>query len=151
MAAMTAIEKCISQSGLFNPNKYVDFSIVSRARPALFGLSMYQMLSDSKVTLNTHIDISSEFASNMRLFEATGVGTCLLTEKQANLKDIFEPNTEVVTYSCPQEAVENANYLLVNADQRNQIAEAGQQRTIKNHTFDQRAIEIDQMIRKWSR
>ena len=109
------------------------------------------MLSDSKITLNTHIDISSEFASNMRLFEATGVGTCLLTERQENLKDIFEPDAEVVTYSCPEEAVEKANYLLTNADERKQIAEAGQQRTIKNHTFEQRAGQIDQMIRKWSR
>ena len=150
MTAISAIENRINKSGLFNPNKYIDFSIVSKALSALFGLRMYQMLFDSKITLNTHIDISSEFASNMRLFEATGVGTCLLTERQANLKDIFEPDTEVATYSCPQEAVEKANYLLANADERKQIAEAGQQRTIKNHTFEQRAGQIDQMIRKWS-
>ena len=58
------------------PAPSVDESIARRARPSLFGLEMFQQLHDSRVALNTHIDISPVNASNMRLFEATGVGTC---------------------------------------------------------------------------
>ena len=43
---------------------------VPSARPPLFGLEMFRRLRDSRIALNTHIDISSASASNMRLFEA---------------------------------------------------------------------------------
>jgi len=42
----------------------------------VFGLKMFQVLADSKVTLNMHANQYVR-AGNMRLWEATGVGTCL--------------------------------------------------------------------------
>lgn len=126
----------------------VDPVIIKSAYPPLFGLSMFQHLHDSKVTFNNHIDISSRVASNMRLFEATGVGTCLITDWKDNLHDLFEPDREVVTYRSPQECVEKVKWLLEHPQEREAIAQAGQTRTLKDHTFDQRAIEIDYIIRR---
>lgn len=126
----------------------VDPVIIKSAYPPLFGLSMFQNLHDSKVTFNNHIDISSRTASNMRLFEATGVGTCLITDWKDNLHDLFEPDREVVTYRSPQECVEKVKWLLEHPQERKAIAQAGQTRTLKDHTFDQRAIEIDYIIRR---
>ena len=60
-------------------------ALAARSHPPLFGLDMFQGLRDSQVTLNTHIDISPRSASNMRLFEATGAGSCLLTDRKENL------------------------------------------------------------------
>ncbi|AFY72034.1 hypothetical protein Pse7367_3811 (plasmid) [Thalassoporum mexicanum PCC 7367] len=128
--------------------QYVDPTIVARAAPAVFGLAMYQTLADSKMALNNHIDISKSYASNMRLYEATGVGTCLLTDGQDNLADIFEPDREVVTYTSAAEAIEKVNYLLDHEPERQQIAIAGQQRTLNCHTFDHRARYLDQLIKK---
>jgi spore maturation protein CgeB len=128
------------------PSCYVDDEVASRAEPPLFGLAMYRKLHESKMTLNTHIDISTRWASNMRLYEATGVGTCLLTERQKNLGEIFEPDTEVVTYGSPEEAVEKARYLLERDGEREKIARAGQRRTLKDHTYDRRARELDAII-----
>jgi spore maturation protein CgeB len=48
----------------------VDGRIRRRSRPAIYGLEMYAQLRRSRVTLNTHIDLSSTHASNMRLYEA---------------------------------------------------------------------------------
>ncbi|PNW30956.1 UNVERIFIED_CONTAM: hypothetical protein BEN50_20150 [Euhalothece sp. KZN 001] len=129
-----------------NLSRYVDSAIASRANPPVFGLAMYQTLYNSKVTLNNHIDIASQYASNMRLYEATGVGTCLLTDAQQNLKEIFESDQEVVTYSHPEEAVEKVNYLLKTPDERDKIAKAGQARTLRDHTFAHRAEYIEQLI-----
>src|ERR1043166_4762805 len=64
----------------------------------LFGLEMYQVLFDSLITFNSHGDNSPKKAANMRLYEATGVGTCLLTDWKENLNEFFEPDVEVVTY-----------------------------------------------------
>ncbi|TRT56206.1 MAG: glycosyltransferase family 1 protein [Microcystis aeruginosa Ma_QC_C_20070703_M131] len=129
-------------------SQVVDPVILKSAYPPLFGLSMFQHLHDSKVTFNNHIDISSRAASNMRLFEATGVGTCLVTDWKDNLHDLFEPDREVVTYRSPQECVEKVKWLLEHPQEREAIAQAGQARTLKYHTFDQRAIEIDYIIRR---
>lgn len=126
----------------------VDERIAARARPPLFGLEMFQRLHDSRVALNTHIDISPTSASNMRLFEATGVGTCLLTDWKANLPDMFEPDAEVVAYRDAAECVEKVKYLLGHEAERRRIADAGQRRTLRDHTFDARAAQIDAIIRE---
>jgi hypothetical protein len=125
----------------------VDERITRRARPPLFGLSMFRQLRDSRVTLNTHIDISPASASNMRLFEATGVGACLLTDWKANLPELFEPDAEVLSYRGPEECVEKVRYILDHEDARRAVAAAGQRRTLREHTFARRASRIDEIIR----
>lgn len=128
-------------------SRYTDERLARRTHPPLFGLAMFQQLHDSKVALNTHIDISPASASNMRLFEATGVGACLLTDWKENLPQLFEPDAEVVAYRNAEECVEKVKYLLSHEDERRAIAAAGQRRTLRNHTFDDRAEQIDGIIR----
>jgi hypothetical protein len=126
----------------------VDERIARRAHAPLFGVAMFQQLRDSRVALNTHIDISPVSASNMRLFEATGVGTCLLTDWKENLPELFDPDAEVVAYRDAGECVEKVKYLLEHEEVRQSIADAGQRRTLHAHTFDLRAAQIDGIIRE---
>ena len=127
---------------------YVDATVAARSYLAFFGLSMYQKLYDSQVVLNNHAEISAQFASNMRLYEATGVGTCLLTDWKPNLRELFEPDVEVVTYRSADEAVEKVSYLLEHDDERRKIATAGQRKTLQNHTFEIRAQQLNSLIQK---
>ncbi len=122
--------------------------IARRAREPLYGVRMYQKLRDSRVVLNTHIDISTTSASNMRLFEVTGVGSCLLTDWKENIRDLFEPDSEVVTYRSAEECAEKVSYLLNHEQERRAIAEAGQRRTLRDHTIPQRAAQLDGIIRE---
>ena len=126
----------------------LDARILKVAKPPLFGLQMFQQLQRTRVSLNTHIDISATHASNMRLYEATGVGSCLLTDAKSNLRDLFEPEVEVVTYNNWEECVEKVNYLLAHESERESIAQAGQRRTLKEHSFDNRAAKLDLVIKK---
>ena len=128
----------------------LDPRIVRVAQPAVFGLEMFQQLQRSRVSLNTHIDISATHASNMRLYEATGVGSCLLTDAKGNLRELFEPDVEVVTYRNLEECVEKVNYLLDHEDERRAIATAGQRRTLRDHSFDNRAMNLDKLIRDFT-
>ena len=50
-----------------------------------WGLGMYRVLSSSLLTFNKHTDDPPGISGNMRLFEATGVGTALVTEYTENL------------------------------------------------------------------
>ena len=129
-------------------SRKVDSKISSVSKKALFGLSMYQKLYESKIALNTHIDISILYASNMRLFEATGVGTCLLTEWQPNLIELFDVDRDVVTYQNVEEAIEKIRYLQLNEKECLKIGLAGQKRALENHTFDIRAQQLDKIIRQ---
>ena len=83
----------------------------------------------------------------MRMFEATGVGTCLLTDAGTNINELFEVGKEVVVYSSVDEAGEKVRYLLDNEKERKDIARAGHQRTLKEHTFSNRCQLIDEVIR----
>lgn len=129
-----------------SPSSPVDLSVKLRSNPPLFGLKMFQQLHDSRVALNTHIDISPINASNMRLFEATGVGTCLLTDWKANLSELFELDLEVVAYRNAEECIEKVKYLLEHESERRIIAAAGQRRALRDHTFRHRAEQIDHLI-----
>lgn len=118
-----------------------------RCHGAVFGTQMFKLLRRSKVTFNIHTDARDGDVGNMRLFEATGVGACLLTDSGANMGDLFEADSEVVTYSSPDEAVEKARFLLANETVRKQIASAGQRRTLKDHTVLQRCERIHHLLR----
>ena len=64
------------------------------------------------------------------------------------MKDLFEEDKEVVTYSSIDEAVEKVTYLLNHPDEAEQIAKAGQARTLKDHTIMDRCKQIDEVIKK---
>lgn len=116
-------------------------------KPGVFGLKMYQLEYDSAVVLNIHADSSPEYASNMRLFEAAGVGACLLTDWRRNIGELFEPDREVVTYRSAEECVEKATWLLDHPRERAAIARAGQERVLREHTFAKRAVRLDGILR----
>ena len=78
----------------------------SAIRPPVFGLTMFQVLRDSRATLNVHADFSPRFAGNVKLFEATGMGACLVTDWKENLADLFDMDREVVSFRDVDELVE---------------------------------------------
>jgi hypothetical protein len=83
----------------------------------------------------------------MRLYEATGMGACLVTDWKSNLRELFEPDGEVVAYRSAGECVEKATWLLEHPAESARIAEAGRQRTLRSHTYRHRAPLLDELIR----
>ncbi len=110
----------------------------TRCHDSLYGKQYYELLANTRVVLNSHIDIAGKYAGNMRLFEATGMGACLLTDWKENLGDLFEPDKEVMTFRDIDECIDKAKYLLKNDAIREKIALAGQRRTLKDHNYFRR-------------
>ena len=117
----------------------------SRLMGSVSGLQMYQVLRSSFATLNHHGDIDP-YANNMRLFEATGVGSLLVTDAKSNLSDLFAPGVEVLTYRSAQECADLINSM--ESEVRSRIARAGQQRTLGEHTYLVRARELVDFFRQ---
>jgi len=72
----------------------------------------------------------------MRIFEATGLGCCLLTDYKSNIHSMFEEDKEVITYKTNKEAISKANQLLQNPNIAKEIGLAGQKKTISKFTTE---------------
>ena len=128
------------------PRKPVDHPLWRRVRPPVYGLRYFQTLHDSWITLNVHPECAGSSASNIRLFEATGVGTCLLTDFKEDLTELFDCDREIVTFSSGEECLEKLAWLNGSRQRVEQIAQAGQRRTLKVHTFERCAGALDELV-----
>src|ERR1700760_3666224 len=104
-------------------------------RGEVWGAEMYQALRRSKITLNSHIDMAGREAGNMRLFEATGVGSFLLTDFKDNLHTLFEPDREVAVWRSIDDGLAAIDRAIGDDGGRAEIAHAGQARTLAQHTY----------------
>ncbi|HWP46809.1 MAG TPA: glycosyltransferase [Candidatus Limnocylindrales bacterium] len=120
-----------------------------RFHEPVMGLKNYEILARSRIVFNSHIDCAGEYAGNLRLYEATGMGACLLTDWKVNLPDLFKPDVEVVTYRSVEECIEKVRYLLDHEEERQTIARSGQQRTLREHTYFHRVQELVNLIRRY--
>jgi spore maturation protein CgeB len=112
----------------------------------LFGIEMYNLFNRSGVVLNMHIGIAGEYAGNMRLFEVTGLGCCLLTDNKKNLGELFDTGNEVVTYDNTEDCLNKIKWLMGHEEERKRIALRGQQKTLQSHTVEERCKQIIDLI-----
>jgi spore maturation protein CgeB len=87
----------------------------------------------------------------MRLYEATGVGTMLLTDQGKDLSDLFNVGTEVITYSGAADLVDKARWYLDHDAEREAVASAGQVRTLRDHTYAMRMTELVEILDRYLR
>ena len=111
-----------------------------------YGNKMLDQLSRYICAVNIHAGFANKFAANMRLFEAASVGTCLITEEFSNLKDIFEPDHEIITYRSKEECFEKINYCLSNPEIAFNVGQRAKKRAINNHTYSHRVNEIMKVL-----
>ncbi|MBI4544331.1 MAG: glycosyltransferase family 1 protein [Gemmatimonadetes bacterium] len=124
----------------------LDSPVRERFHGEVWGVDMYRVLAQARVALNRHIDLAGRYANNMRLYEATGVGACLVTDRKHNLAELFEPDREVVVYGSAAECAEKVGYLLEHEAERCAVARAGQTRTLREHTYRQRMEELLEIV-----
>ena len=74
--------------------------------------------------------------------KSPGCGGFLLTEYTEDIERYFIPDKEVVLYHSIEELLEKIEYYLHHDEEREMIRKAGQQRTLKEHTYEQRFIQI---------
>ena len=131
-----------------NRKKYLHDLWPKKIYKPLYGIDMYNELFNSNLTLNIHTDVSNTFCGNYRMFEATGLKSCLITENRQNIKDLFEPDFEVVTYKSLDELKDKLKNLLSDKKLSKKISLEGQRKTLKHHTLNKRIEFIDGEINK---
>lgn len=114
----------------------------------VFGIEMLKAFSKAKLSFNSHGGVAGDYAGNIRLFEATGSGSCLITDHKKNITDFFIPDSEIITYNSINECIDKTKWLLSHPEELKKIAKAGQRRTLRDHNFYNRAVELDSIIKK---
>jgi spore maturation protein CgeB len=77
-----------------------------------------------------------------RNFEVPGCGSLLLTDAVPRLDEYYCIDKEVVCFRSSKELTEKIRYYLSHDDEREAIAAAGYARTLKEHTYERRFIDI---------
>ena len=121
--------------------------LLSKIKGSVYGLDMLNTLSEYSITFNQHIQLAGDYAGNMRMLEATGLGCALITDMKLNLSNFFEPDKEVVAYNSKEEAVEKINYLTDNPMKAKQIGKAGQLRCLKSHSTENQINRLSEIIK----
>jgi spore maturation protein CgeB len=126
--------------------KIVKHPIKKKHKGEAWGLGMFNILRNSKITLNSHIDIAGDYGVNMRMYEATGVGTLLISDRKKN--ELFIEDKEIVLYSDIIELTEKINYYLTHDEKRKSIAKAGQDKTLKEYNIDKNIAQMIHYFKK---
>lgn len=98
----------------------------------------YEMTAGAPAALNIHFD---QDGFTMKTFEAPGAGGVQLIDRP-DVAELYEPGKEVLVYESPEELVEIARRCITDDRWGDQIREAGQRRTLAEHTFVHRAQEV---------
>ena len=132
------------------------------ARPPVYGRSMHMALRSGRMAfdarsemtyvdpvLNQTIDLAGRQTANMRIFECTGGGSFLITERFDNLGDWFDEGREIETFGDPEELMDKIRFFAAHERARETIARAGQRRCLTEHSMERRAADFDAIIRKY--
>ena len=79
-----------------------------------------------------------------RVFEATGAGACLVTDAWEGIEDFLEPGEEVLTAEDGAEVARHAAAL--DPDRAGAIGAAARERVLAEHTYRQRAEQVEQVL-----
>lgn len=104
---------------------------------------MIDVWNRSKINLNLNNACDVRYKQiKGRNFEVPACGGFLLTGHPENLDEYYKINQEVATFNNTEEMIEKIKYYLAHDEEREAIAKAGYERTMKDHTYSTRLDHI---------
>jgi spore maturation protein CgeB len=81
-----------------------------------------------------------------RMYTAVGCGAFYLCRHIDGIEEVLTPGKEIVTFRSDDEMIEMIRYYIGNNELRLKIAEAGQKRVLKDHTYEKRIGQMFALI-----
>lgn len=108
-----------------NPDRYRDI-LKSEVLPpvALYSDELYRIYAASKINLNITMR-SIECGVPQRVFDILSVGGFVMTNHQEDAAVLFEPDREIVMFSCVEEFLDKADYYIRHEKERLEIGARG--------------------------
>jgi spore maturation protein CgeB len=103
--------------------------------------------ASARLVLNIHREsmIENGWSPATRMFEAAGAGSCQVTDAMPGIEDFFRPGTEILVANDGADVARIVSET-IDADAR-RIGEAGRRRALADHTYAQRAVRMDAILR----
>lgn len=105
-------------------------------------LKALDLMKQSKIVLNSNPHFKT--GAHERIFSGLNLGSLVITNDNIYLREIFEPNKNIVLFQNGQwdELNDNINRYLANEKERQNIVHNAQSVIQKHHTWDNRAQEL---------
>jgi hypothetical protein len=111
-----------------------------------YGTDLVKTINSFKIHLNYRVGWRGVL--NARVFETIGCGTLLLNENEDFIEQLFSDSKHLVLFSSEKECIERARYYLKHKDKREEIARAGYEYGLCNHTYLVRAKGMLETVNK---
>ena len=100
---------------------------------------------DSRINLNITLR-SIQSGIPLRCMDIMGAGGFLLTNFQADLLNFFIPDEDFVYYEDENDLIRKIDYYLEHDEKRQQIAQNGHAKVLKNHSFEKCLSDIFSIV-----
>jgi spore maturation protein CgeB len=102
--------------------------------------AMIDIFRSSRINLNLTASSQTKYRNQIkgRNFEIPGCGGFQLSEYADRIEEYFVPDKEIVCFRSTGEMIEKIQYYLQHEEERKAVADAGYQRAMKDHTYEQR-------------
>lgn len=104
------------------------------------------LYGNSKIVFNHTADTIKAF--NMRIFEGMGCGALVFTDYAPEQEMLFQDRTHFVLYQSRNDLMNKIDYFLNNPQQAQLIANTAQNYVRQFHTYEHRAAQIINWIKK---
>lgn len=105
--------------------------------PARHGQELNKVYSASAINLDINRIYQPDIIT-MRIFDILACGGFVLAEANREIADVLTPGEEIELYTGPEELLSKVNYFLAHPERARQIARAGRQRVLAEHTINHR-------------
>ncbi len=104
----------------------------------------------SRAVLNVARDSMAEvgFSPATRVFEAAGAGACLITDQWEGIEKFLEPGREILVARDGADVAEHLRDLT--PARAREMGDAARRRVLAEHTYGQRAVQLDALLRDTS-
>ena len=114
-------------------------------------LSYYDDLPDFYPLSDINFNCTSQQmkgAVNQRVFDVPCCGAFLLTDHRRQMEALFEPGSEIIFYTHPDEIPSLVERYLKAPEDRRRVAEAARKRVLAEHTYDHRMRSLMETMRR---
>jgi spore maturation protein CgeB len=129
-------------------NRYSDLIKQNLSQELVFGKKMLREIAGHAIGFNLHGEVAGDYAANVRIFEVAGAGALLVTDHKKNIRQLYEPDVEILTYQSAEECIEKMKWAVGNPAEARKIAVAGQKRTLRDHSVEKRVDLLFEIMKK---
>jgi spore maturation protein CgeB len=105
-----------------------------------------QVNCSARMVLNVNRDSMAQlgYSPPTRIFEAAGAGSCVVTDRWNGVDQFFTPDVEILTAGSAAEVVQHLRR--IDDHKAREIADAMRARALRDHTYANRARQVDRLL-----